>query len=301
MLYIKQVLSVATCLALCSCFVQDSDTNVVVPNPTIAEISKPSTVRYAWAYQSAAKSLNNQVLVPDGYSRIAVKKGSFQEWLRHLPMQPKGTKIKLYNGKTKFLQALNGGVVDVDVGTTDLQQCADAVMRLRAEYLYSQQRYNEIHFNYTSGFKAEYSKWRNGNKIKVRGNSVSYYQNSKSTDKTYAGFKQYLKNVYMYAGTFSLNKELKKESISNLKAGDVFIIGGFPGHVVMVAGVCKNNAGEQKVLLVQSYMPAQNIHVVKPSITSGKNCWHSIKQLKAKGWKNLEFDYDVSHYKTWGN
>lgn len=301
MLYIKQILSIATCFTLCSCFVQDSENDVVVPNPTTVETTKPSTVRYAWAYQSAAKSLNDQISTPEGYNRVVVKKGSFQEWLRYLPMQPKGAKVKLYNGKTKFFQGLNGGVVDIDVGTTDLQQCADAVMRLRAEYLYSQQRYDEIHFNYTSGFKAEYAKWRNGNKIKVRGNSVSYYQNPKNTDKTYAGFKQYLKNVYMYAGTFSLNKELKKESISNLKAGDVFIIGGFPGHVVMVADVCKNSEGEQKALLVQSYMPAQSIHVVNPSVTSGKNSWHSIKELKANGWKNLEFAYDVSHYKTWGN
>jgi len=35
-------------------------------------------------------------------------------------------------------------VLDVRVGNKNLQQCADAIMRLRAEYLFQQQWYNAI-------------------------------------------------------------------------------------------------------------------------------------------------------------
>jgi hypothetical protein len=40
--------------------------------------------------------------------------------------------VLLYNGAPKFRQDVHAAVIDIDVGTRDLQQCADATMRLRA-------------------------------------------------------------------------------------------------------------------------------------------------------------------------
>ena len=58
-------------------------------------------------------------------------------------------------------------VIDMDIGERDLQQCADAVIRLRAEYLYGTGQYDKIHFNFTSGFNAQYIKWMQGSRISV--------------------------------------------------------------------------------------------------------------------------------------
>ena len=41
-------------------------------------------------------------------------------------------------------------------------------MVIRAEYLYSQELYDEINFDFVSGFRAEYGKWMEGYKIKVK-------------------------------------------------------------------------------------------------------------------------------------
>ena len=263
-----------------------------------ANYKRSNTVQYPWK-TSFKELLVNRHPLPKGFTLTKVDVGSFEDWLRCLPLQPKGTPIKLFNGKKKMVQALNAGVLDIDVGKTDLQQCADAVMRLKAEYLYSKKKFANIHFNYTSGFKAEYAKWRAGYKIGVKGNKVYYYKKPLSTDKTYQGFRKYLWNVYNYAGTYSLNEELKKQSTKDIKEGDVLIIGGFPGHVVMVAAVAENTSKEKAVLLIQSYMPAQSIHIVKKQQTQGEGVWFKVSDLEKNGWKTWEFDYTKEHLKTW--
>jgi len=287
-----------------SCTSDNRDINTQVSgelatkNNTYANYKRSNNIQYSWETSNQELLVNRHPL-PKGFALTNVDESSFEHWLRCLPMKPKGTPIKLFNGKKKMLQALNGGVLDIDVGKTDLQQCADAVMRLRAEYLYSKKKFANIHFNYTSGFNAEYSKWREGYKIGVKDNKAYYYKKTESTDKTYQGFRKYLWNVYNYAGTYSLNKELKKQSTKNIKEGDVLIIGGFPGHVVMVAAAAENASGEKAVLLIQSYMPAQNIHIVKKQFTRGEGVWFKVSDLEKKGWTTWEFDYTKEHIKTW--
>jgi hypothetical protein len=79
--------------------------------------------------------------------------------------------------------------------------------------------------------------------------------------------------VFAYAGTYSLERELKPVSVSDIKIGDVFIKGGFDGtgHAILVADMAENaTTGEKRFLLVQSYMPAQEMHVLKnPGATDG--------------------------------
>jgi hypothetical protein len=70
--------------------------------------------------------------------------------------------------------------------------------------------------------------------------------------------------VFIWAGTYSLERELTPKPVAELAAGDLFIKGGFPGHAVLVADAVENRAtGERRFLLVQSFMPAQEMHVLK--------------------------------------
>ncbi|SHI82812.1 protein of unknown function (4846) [Geosporobacter subterraneus DSM 17957] len=108
--------------------------------------------------------------LPEGYSRIPVLENSFEAYLRNLPLKPHGSLVQYYDGTLKQRSNVYDAVVDMDVGERDLQQCADAIMRLRAEYLYGQGRHKEILFHLTNGFPVDYQNWKNGYRIALDGN-----------------------------------------------------------------------------------------------------------------------------------
>jgi len=85
----------------------------------------------------------SEIPLPAGFSRILFEKKSFADWLRTLSLK-KSKIVYLYNGLPKRNQSAQFAVINISVGNKDLQQCADAVMRFRAEYLYSQKRFGEI-------------------------------------------------------------------------------------------------------------------------------------------------------------
>ena len=60
-----------------------------------------------------------------------------------------------------------------------------------------------------------------------------------------------------------MDNSSKKIPLSKAKAGDIFIKGGSPGHVVMIVDVCKNAFGKKAYLLAQGYMPAQEFQLLK--------------------------------------
>lgn len=181
---------------------------------------------------------------------------------------------------------VNACVIKMDIGHRDLQQCADACIRMRAEYLWSQKKYDQIQFHLTNGFLMEYDRWREGNRLQVHGNITSWVK-SASRDTTYTSFRKYLDQVFTYAGTMSVSKELKPIVLKDLQPGDVFVVGGSPGHASMVADVAINEKGEKIFLLLQSYMPAQSIHIIKHP-EHEQSPWYSLKEgepLETSQWR----------------
>ncbi len=200
---------------------------------------------------------------PAGYERQAQPDDSFASYLRRLPLKPDGAKVTLYDGRIKPDRGIYAAVVDLPIGRRDLHQCADAVIRLRAEYLFAQKRYDNIRFRFTSGFTAEYSRWRRGERIVVSGNSARWVPTGRPGDGP-RSFWHFLEVVFSYAGTASLSRELLGVPGDNPEIGDVFIQGGRPGHAVIVVDKAVDKMNGRKIfLLAQSYMPAQEIQVLQ--------------------------------------
>jgi hypothetical protein len=188
-----------------------------------------------------------EIPLPDGYERLQLQENSFGYFLRQQSLKTDKT-VYLYNGKPKYNQTAQYAVLNISVGNKDLQQCADAVMRLRAEYLKQQQR--SICFADNAGKKYCWEQYK------------------------HRGWQGYLETVFGMCGTISLEKELKSKDWMNLSVGDVLIKGGSPGHAVIVIDVARHKiSGKLIFLLAQSYMPAQDIHVL-----------HNLNDKKLSPW-----------------
>lgn len=203
--------------------------------------------------------------------------GSFGNYVRTLPLLPDGSPVNYYDGSIKASNK-HAAVLDMDVGTKDLQQCADAIMRIRAEYFFKNKHYDEISFHFVNGFKADYKIWAQGKRIGVKGNNA-YWYGEYLEDFSYDTFRKYLNMVYAYAGTASLEKELKPKKVGDMEIGDVFIHGGAPGHAMLVVDVAVNSTNEKVFMLAQSYMPAQSVHVVINPLNEEISPWYFLPEI----------------------
>jgi hypothetical protein len=226
-------------------------------------------------------TIQTRVATPENFKRTDEIENSFGQYLRNLPVLSHKTKVKLFNGNLKKRQDVHAAIIDMSIGNRDLQQCADAVMRLRSEYLWNNENYEDLHFNFTNGFNAKYSRWMQGERIRINGDRVTWAR-STSASNTHDDLMDYLTMVFSYAGTLSLAQELNSISIKEIEIGDVFIKGGAPGHAVIVVDkAIHTETGEVLVLLAQSYMPAQNIHLLNNFSTNKDiNPWYSIEDFQ---------------------
>ncbi|MFK7969069.1 MAG: DUF4846 domain-containing protein [Bacteroidia bacterium] len=182
-------------------------------------------------------------------------------FLKNLPLKPAGSQVLLYNGQPKPNQDVHVAVIDMELSKRDLQQCADAVMRLRGEFLFAQKRFNDIHFNFLSDGKPR------------------YFLKHSNGDTSYKAFRKYMDWIFTYANTRSLHNELKKVALADIQAGDVFIVTGRPyGHAVTVMEV--GTQGNRTVFkLAQSYMPAQETHILKNPLHPENGGWYFLDEI----------------------
>ena len=209
---------------------------------------------------TVAPSSIQDIPLPQGYERIAVPANSFGAFLRSVSLKKDRT-VYLYNGQKKYNQSAQYAVLNISTGNKDLQQCADAVMRLRAEYLKSKDQ----PICFADNNRTNYC-W-------------SQYQ--------HRGWQGYLDIVFGMCGTLSLEKQLKKTGWEQLKIGDVVIKGGSPGHAVIVMDIARHKTtGKLIFLLAQSYMPAQDIHLLINPRETNLSPWYSIpdKYLETPEW-----------------
>ncbi|MET0387226.1 MAG: DUF4846 domain-containing protein [Polyangiales bacterium] len=235
-----------------------------------------ASVRYPWLESQAAGTVRDRFQPPPGFERVAVKPSGFDEWLRSLPLQPEDAQVEYFDGTPKNKQNLHAAVLALDTGERDLQQCADAVMRLRAEYLFASRQADNVCFRAANGDALQYAEYRDG--LRPPQGKTKPWTTQAQPDPSWTTFRRYEDLVFNFANTASLRRELTPvNNPQTITAGDVYIEGATGeryGHAVIVLDVAQSSRGERVFLIAQSYMPAQDMHILRNLQEPALGAWY---------------------------
>lgn len=202
---------------------------VVLP-PVVDAVDPPEPGHvYPWLGETPVRgpTIRTEVGLPEGFARVETD--DWGDWLRGLPVLEAEAPVRLQNGQPKRNQGWHHRVIDLDV--LPMQECADSIMRMRAEYLL------------------------------LRGESFRFSGMSFSKG-TRGAFERFLGRMFAQKGTFNLAGELRRPTDRHVLVGDMLVRGGSPGHVVMVVDVVQRG-NHRKLLLANGFMPAQDFHIVR--------------------------------------
>jgi hypothetical protein len=200
----------------------------------------------------------SDIPLPTGFERTVIQPGSFAAYLRNLPLRRNKT-VYFYNGQVKPNQSLHYAVIDMSTGNKDLQQCADAVMRLRAEYFFDKKMYDSIRFESGDHTVYKFSAYLKHNPTGLR-----------------QAFLKFMETVFINFGTYTLEQSLwPVTDFAAMQPGDVFVKGGAPGHAEIVVDMATDKLTGKKIyLLAEGYMPAQDIHIVLNPLNTAQGPWY---------------------------
>jgi len=220
------------------------------------------------------RSLADSFAPPPGFHRVDVAGGSFGAWLRRLPLRAPGSPVRAFDGSVVHAgdDARVAAVAELDVGTRDLQQCADSIIRLDAEWRFAANHRAQIAYPIGHGSRLAWTRWAAGERPRISDHDRVTWRRGARADDSHAALRAFLDVVFGWAGTATLEDGTKRVPRAQLRAGDFFVLGGHPGHAVLVLDVVEDDAGHRRALLGQGYMPAQDFHV----LAHGGDPWFSL-------------------------
>ena len=223
----------------------------------------------------SGNTIKTRFQTPSGYTRIDYPEGSYSSYIQNLPLKSHKALLMCYDEAGKNIivkenQSWVAAIIDKEIaGSRSWLQCADFVMRNIADYLYLNERYEDIVFRLNSGFEVPFFKYIKGYRLSVKGNNVSLVYNiandASASQKVYNNYMVYA--VYQYANTASLKAQSARLSIDNIFPGSYFIMDyseseGRPlGHAIMVADVAIDSNGKKAYLLAQGGTPSEEMHI----------------------------------------
>jgi len=207
---------------------------------------------------ASAETVRDSFPPPPG--AMLAPRTAFGTWLMDRELLPEGSPVLTFSGHHVGAPhtAAEVRVVDMPMVPGDLQQCADTIYRLRADYL--RETGADIVFHATNGQAIPWSRWAAGERTQLRGSTLAWVRASHSSEA--AAWQSWLEELFEYAGTISLKAHDTVPVPDRApRPGDVVVAPGSPGHAVLLFDVAKTRDGRWLVLFGEGFMPAQQLHV----------------------------------------
>ena len=244
-------------------------------------------------------TVSTRFTAPEGFERVSVEEGSFEEYLRNYSLKAYGTRPLMHDTATKAMIEAPGasiaGVFNIElINAGNLQGAAGSIIRLHAEYLRAKGDIASIKYELctTPAFMCEYQTWIDGgrlNKTLISENKLSWCTDHGENGEecghkdvalgdTDSSFRYYLQNVMTYSNVASLRLQMKKVSTGDMKIGDVFCSTSGTGAALMIVDIAVNPTTGQKAFIVAGGgNPATDIHVYNNTNNGSMNVWQTLE------------------------
>ena len=223
--------------------------------------------------------------LPEGFERVEYEQGAFGDYVRNLPLLPYGEPAMEIDDNTRKRVVSDAPAIAVINRPVNIytEQCADSCIRTWAEYLFYQERYDEICFELANGFECSFDKYCEGYVCVYNGAKFIWQKLDEPVETDYSLLEKYLRFVYNYAYTGTMTSYLPKVSIENMKIGDVLVKNKTStskyGHAVMIADMAVNKTtGEIIYLMIQGSTPAVDNHVIPNPASRFGSPWFKLQK-----------------------
>lgn len=239
------------------------------------------------------KTIKTRFNPPAGYTRTSLMQGTFGEYLRNFELRDYTTKPLAYDTTTKTqvsndsLPAVSVFALDL-INKTNLQGASNSLIRLYAEYLYGQNRFNDIAFNLltTPVFKCDFKTWSEGGRLIQEKNSITWCiehgdhctHKDVDTGTTYGVFKYYLQNVMLHSNASSLTSNMNAVQLNELTVGDV-IFHADSSIPEIIVDMAEDSTGNKICILARGDNPASEIYIVRNESNADLNPWYEVNKL----------------------
>ncbi len=260
---------------------QWSGTRVVESSKASADVlvTRPHTRAYAWLSPKQRRlyhPLAERLATPPGFSRIAVPKGSFAEWLRHMPVLAEGSPVKTARGRIVLAgdHPNLAAVIVLQPHRRGLLNSANMMIRLKAEHAWSAGDVERLGFHFTSGQTLRWRSWTRGLRPLRDAAGVRFIRTEAAGDGR-EQFCRYLETLFGHTSNTSLLDDTRPAMDRTLAVGDIFLRPGRDGHAVMILDVATDSRGGVRVLLGQGGSPVRTFHVLR---SDGGSAWFPISR-----------------------
>lgn len=240
------------------------------------------------ASPAGADTIADRFPVPKGCTEATPEEGSFAAWLAARPLASEDTPVRTADGdRVRFTFSPALAVLDMDL--LGPQDCADSVIRLRGDYLWSAGGADDLTLKYLSGDAIPWARWAEGcrPKLNLARSRVARWDCGDTRTDGRDDFTAYLKNVMRYANSFALARDLTPIDPNDVGPGDVLTqpnpSGGI-GHAAIVARtITCDDGATRRHLVVNGFLPPQSVHVIGRRTSFGAlRPWFTISDYESQ-------------------